>query len=154
MVINDEEDLLRAIYDHVKENLNTQIQIINTKKSDSIVLEEIPSDEKHYLFSGDVPDIPNFAFVNFDIDGEIEVKSNYDDKVSLPIVLIQIAFGNPGAPGTRFKGLRYMNALANTLLNFKAVELDQMEMKKMVPALMDFESRRIVVCGVSLSAAI
>ena len=132
-MIYDEEDLLRALQSHVKSNLNTQIAAINTEKGD-FTIDQIPADDDHYVFAGELQELPNHAFVNFAIDGEIDVVTNSGDMASIPNFRIEVAFDNPMAPDTYFKALRYMRALYEAVLSFEPStgEVDDLKIAKAV----------------------
>jgi len=154
-MINDVEDLLKALQDYVKDNLNTQIAAINTEKDDTL-LGAITADDDHYVFGGELLDLPNHIFVNFAIDGEIEFKTNFDDKIMMPNIYVEIAFDNPKKPNTYFKSLRYMRALYDTLLKFEtsAIEADDLIITMAIPMVVTTNQRSLVVSGVRLSVAI
>jgi len=155
MSIRDEESLLKALQVFVKANLNAQITAINTEKAD-FSIDQITADDAHYVFAGELLDLPNHAFVNFAIDGEIEVESNGDGKASFPVIRIEAAFDNPKKVNTYFKSLRYMRALYDTILKFEAsaIEVDDLRITKAIPMVVAANKRELVVSGVSLSVAI
>jgi hypothetical protein len=155
VIIRDEEDLLRSIQAYVKANLNTKIAAINTEKTD-FDIDTITADDDHYVFAGELLDLPNHTFVNFAVDGEIEVKNNYDDKISLPILRIEVAFDNPKKANTYFKAMRYMRAIYETILKYEssAVEVDDLLITKAMPMVVTTQQRQLVVSGVSLSVAL
>jgi hypothetical protein len=155
-MINDEEDLLKSLQAYVKANLNTRIVAINTEKTD-FDIDSITADDDHYVFAGELYEIPNHTFVNFAIDGEIEVKTNHDDKISLPIIRIEVAFDNPKTANTYFKALRYMRALYETVLGFESsvIEADDLQISRAMPMVVTTATgRKLVVSGVSLSVAL
>jgi len=154
-MINDEEDLLKSLQAYVKTNLNTKIAAINTEKGDTM-LESITSDDDHYVFSGELLDLPNHAFVNFAISGEIEVKKNYGNRASLPNIYIEVAFDNPKKANTYFKALRYMRALYETILEYEssAIEVDDLSITKAIPMAVTTNSRNLIVSGVSVSVSL
>lgn len=153
--INDEEGLLKSIQAYVKANLNTKIAAINTEKGDTL-LESITADDDHYVFAGELREIPNFTFVNFAIDGDVEVKSNQGDKMSFPSIYIEIAFDNPQKANTYFKSLRYMRALYETILEYEstAIEADDLIITKAIPMVVTIKPRSLVVSGVNVSVSI
>lgn len=153
--INDEESLLKSLQTYVKTNLNAQIISINSEKAD-FTTEEIAADDSHYVFAGELLDLPNHSFVNFAIDGEIEVRSNREDKISLPTIRIEVAFDNPKAPNTYFKSLRYMRALYQTILKYatSTFEVDELMITKAIPMVITSSARSLVVSGVSISVAL
>lgn len=153
-MINDEEDLLKSIHSYVKGNLNTNISAINTEKGDSYRIATIDADDKHYVFSGELQDIPNHAFVAFSIDGEIEVQGRFTDKISLPNIMVEIVIDNEKKEGMFFKSLRYMKALYKTILEYSANEADDIQITKFVPMIASNRGRELIVSGVSLSVAI
>jgi len=155
-MIYDEEDLLKSLQSYVKANLNTRIAAINTEKGD-FTTETITADDDHYVFAGELYEIPNHTFVNFAIDGEIEVKSNYDDKISLPVFRVEVAFDNPKNENTYFKALRYMRALYETVLKFESSisEIDDLMVTKAIPMVVTTATgRKLIVSGVSLSVSL
>lgn len=154
-MIYDEEDLLKSIHAYVKANLNTNIALINTEKGDYL-MEQITADDEHYVFSGELLDLPNHTFVNFAIDGEIETVSNYSSKISLPNIMIEVAFDNPKKPDTYFKSLRYMRALYKTILGYSdsVIEADNLIITKAIPMVVTTIKRQLVVSGVGISIAI
>ena len=154
MRINDEEDLLKSIHTYVKANLNTRITAINAEKDDAYDIKTIDADDKHYVFAGELQDLPNHAFVNFAIDGDIEVKGRFEDKISIPNIIIEVVFDNEKDEGIYFKSLRYMRALYETILGYTANEADDIQVTKAVPMIVTNRARQLVVSGVSLSVAI
>jgi hypothetical protein len=150
--INDEEDLLKAIKVYVEANLNTRIAAINTEKGDFDI--DTISD---YVYAGELQDIPNHPFVNFAIDGDIEVKSNRGDMASIPVIRVEVAFDNPKKENTYFKSLRYMRAVYETILGFEssAIEADDLQITKAIPMVVTtMTGRQLVVSGASLSVAL
>lgn len=152
--IYDEEDLLESIRDYFQENLNTKISEINTEKGDTL-LESITADDDHYVLAGELLDIPNHAFVNFSIDGEIETKTNYDNKASFPNLVVEIVFDNPKKPNTYLKSLRYMRAIYTTMLGYgsSVLEIDELSITKITPMAVPTKPRNLVVSGVSASVS-
>lgn len=155
-MINDEESLLRSLQSYFKTNLNTYISAINTEKNDGIRIDSIPADDRHYIFGGELLDIPNFTFVNFAIDGDIEMKSNSNDVASVPNIMIEVVFDNPKTPGTYFKSIRYMRAIYNTIMNYESSvpEIDELLITRAVPMSVTVGPRSLIVSGVSLSVAL
>ena len=152
-MINDEEDLLLAVRDYVKENLNTHIAAINTEKGD-FTIDQLTQDNKHYVIAGELYDLPNNIFCQVAFDGEqIAVKSNHNDRLSEVLLLIEVAFDNPKNENTYFKSLRYMRALYQTMLGFEssAVEVDGLKLTKAVPMFVTMVKRELVVSGVGVS---
>lgn len=154
-MINDVEDILRALQSHVKSNLNTRIDAINTEKGDTL-LESITADDYHYVFGGELLDLPNHTFVNFLIENDIEVKNNHGNIAIIPNFIIDVAFDNPQKPNTYFKALRYMRALYESLENFEtsAIEADDLIITMAMPMAVTTNKRQLVVSGVRLSVAI
>lgn len=148
-MINDEEDLIKSIQSFVKANLNTAIDAINTEKGDFLI-KEIPADNDHYVFSGELLELPNGDFVNFGINGAIKVTSNSQDKITLPVFAVEVCFDNEKKPNTYFKSLRYMRAIYQTLLQYeKSVpETDGFELTMVIPMIVPIKNRSIVVSGV------
>ncbi len=153
-MINDEESLLKSIHTHVKENLNAKISAINTEKDDDYRISEITSDDRHYVFMGELQDIPNHEFVAFSIDGEVEVQGRFGDKISIPNIMIEIVMANQKKEGTYYKSLRYMRALYQTILEYSVIETDDIQITKFIPMIVSNRGRELVVSGVSLSVAI
>lgn len=153
--INDEEDLLRSLQAYVKANLNTKIAAINTEKGD-FSIDQITADDDHYVFSGELLELPNHAFVNFVITEEIEAENNYNDIITRPIFIIEVVFDNPKKANTYFTSLRYMRALYETILRYEssAVEVDGLIITKAVPMLVTSTRRQMIVSGVTVSIAI
>ena len=154
-MIYDEEGLLRSIQAYVKANLNTRIAAINTEKTD-FDIDTITADDAHYVFGGELLDLPNHTFVNFAIDGEIDVISNGNSKASTPTIRVEVAFDNPKKENTYFKSLRYMRALYETILNYEssAVEVDDLSITKAIPMVVTAQQRQLVVSGVSVSVSL
>lgn len=153
--INDEEDLLKSIRTYVKNNLNAKIASINAEKSD-FSIDEIPADDNHYVFGGELLDIPNHPFVNIMIDGEIESKSNGSSRASLPSIMIEVAFDNPKTANIFFKSMRYMRALYETMLGYEKTTLEVVDLQiiKAVPMVITANKRELVVSGVNVSVAL
>lgn len=153
--IYDEEDLLKRIQSYFKSNLNAKIILINAEKGD-FTIEQITADDSHYVFGGELLDLPNHTFVNFAIDGEIEMKNNYDSKISMPVFRVEVAFDNPKKANTYFKSMRYMRAIYETIFDFatSVTEADGVEITKAIPMVVTANQRQLVVSGVSLSVAI
>lgn len=154
-MINDEEDLLKSIQAYVKANLNTRIAAINAEKTGDDI-DTITSDDEHYVFAGELLDLPNHIFVNFGIESDIDVLNNDASKASLPAIRIEVVFDNPKKSGTYFKALRYMRAVYETMLNYEssAVEVDDLKITKAIPMIVTALGRSLVVSGVSLSVAL
>lgn len=154
-MINDEEDLIKSIQSFCKVNLNSFIISINTEKKDFLI-PTIPSDDSHYVFAGELLDLPNHDFVNFGINGNIKINSNAQDKISLPIFAIEVCFDNPKREGTYFKSLRYMRAVYQTLLGYSqsVQEADGFELTMALPMIVPIKNRSIVVSGVYCQIAI
>lgn len=153
--INDTEDLLRSVHAYVKANLNTQIAAINTEKDDFLI-DEITADDSHYVFGGELLDVPNHAFINFSIDGDILMTNNYDDKASFPIIAIESIFDNPKAPNTYYKSLRYMRAIYETILGYESSvnEIDELSITKAIPMFVTTRHRNLVISGVNISVSL
>ncbi len=154
-MVNDEEDLLRVLQSFVKDNLNDNIDAINTEKDD-FKIDNIDEDDEHFVFSGELLELPNHAFVNFAISGEIETSNNYDNIKSTSVLVVEICFDDDKKPNTYFKSLRYMRALYQTILDFEAStnEVGGLMITKVIPMLAVLRGRHIVVSGVSISVAI
>ncbi len=156
-MINDEEDLLKSVRDYVKDNLNTKITAINTEKAD-FDIDTITADTDHYVLGGETLDLPNHSFVNFAISEGIEVETNYDDKISKPIILVEVIFDNSKNRNVYTKSLRYMRALYETILDYEASadEVDGVEITKAIPMLVTNASNRreLVVSGVMFGIGI
>ena len=155
-MINDEEDLIKAILVYVKANLNTKIESINTEKDD-FKIETIAQDDRHYIIAGESQEIPNHIFCQVAIDGtSIETKNNDSNMISIPNFMVEVAFDNPKKANTYFKSLRYMRALYETMLNFESssIEVDGFQLTKAIPMFVPLTGRELVVSGVGLSLAI
>ncbi len=154
-MINDEEDLLKSVYNFVRTNLNSQITIVNNEKND-FAIDLITQDDLHYVYAGELLEIPNNIFVNFAIDGDAELKSNKDDMSSLVKIMVEVAFDNPKDKNTYFKSLRYMRALYRTLQEYEpsADEVDGFQLTKATPMVITAIKRQLVISGVSIEAAI
>lgn len=148
-MINDEEDLIKSLQSFVKANLNTAIDAINTEKADFLI-KEIPADDDHYVFAGELLELPNSDFVNFGINGSIKVTSTAYDKITLPVFAVEVCFDNPKTKNTYFKSLRYMRAIYQTLLQYQesVAETDGFELTMAVPMIVPIKNRSIVVSGV------
>lgn len=147
--INDEEDLIKSIQSFCKTNLNIAIAAINAEKKDFLI-NTIPADDAHYVFAGELLDLPNSDFVNFGINGGIKVTGNSQDKITLPIFAIEVCFDNQKTKNTYFKSLRYMRAIYQTLLQYEesVQETDGFELTMVVPMIVPIKTRSIVVSGV------
>lgn len=152
-MINDEEDLLKSLRLHIKENLNNKIDAINTEKDD-FKLESITKDDVHYVFAADLLDIPNNTFVQIAIDSEIEVKHNGGDLISIPPIIIEVVFDNPKDRNTFWKSMRYMRALHETISEYDDISIDRMQITKLTPMFVASTRRELVVSGVGISCAI
>jgi hypothetical protein len=151
-VINDEEDLLKSVKTYIEANLAAKITAINAEKND-FDLDAVTD----FVYAGELQDLPNHAFVNFAIDGEIEVKSNHGDMASIPTLRVELAFDNPKKENTYFKSLRYMRAIYETILDFgsSAIEADDLQITKAIPMIVTtMTGRQLVVSGVSFSVAL
>jgi hypothetical protein len=153
-MINDEEALLKSIHSYVKSNLNTKISEINTEKDDDYDISSITADDDHYVFAGELQDLPNHAFVAFAIDGEIDVQGGHGQKISLPSISIEVVVDNEKKEGMYYKSFRYMRALYETILEYSAIEADDIQLTKFIPMIVSNRGRELVVSGVSLSVAI
>ena len=121
-MIKDEEDLIFAIRDHIRSNLNTKISAINTEKNDSLTLDTITTDDNHYIV-GDMVDIPNHIFVFIALREEEDVTSN-QSKASVTLNLsIEIGFADNGDQNRFRRSMRYMRALRETVLEFESPAL-------------------------------
>ena len=153
--IKDEEDLLKSIQAYVMANLNTKIIAINAEKT-GFDIDQITADDDHYVYAGELLDLPNHDFVNFAIDGDIETENNHDDISSITTIMVEVAFDNPKKANTYFKSLRYMRALYETLLNYEAsvMETGGLQITKATPMVVTSSRRQLVVSGVGLSVAL
>ena len=133
--IYDEEDLLKSIRSFVKSNINAQITLINTEKNDDYKIPVIVEDDRHFVFAGELLELPNSLFVQVAIDGDIEIKTNRTGKLSLPLITVEACFDDDKKPGTYFKSLRYMRAIYQTLLQFETstFEVDDLSITKATP---------------------
>lgn len=153
-MINDEEDLLKAIQAHVKANLNARITAINTEKDD-YTIETIKADDAHYVFAGELQDIPNHAFVQFAIESEIEViQHSRGNMISIPPMMIEVVFDNPKDRNTYWKAMRYMRALYETVMTFDSISISDSKVSKLMPVALSLTRRELVVAGVGFSCAI
>lgn len=154
-MINDEEDLIKSIQSFCKANLNTKIDAINTEKGDFLI-KEIKADDEHYVFSGELLDLPNHDFVNFGINGNIKITSNAYDKITLPVFAVEVCFENPKTKNTYFKSLRYMRAVYETLLEYEqsVIETDGFELTMALPMIVPIKNRSLVVSGVYCQIAL
>jgi len=153
--IKDEEDLIKSLQAYVKANLNTKIAAINTEKDD-FDIDTITADDDHYVYAGELLDLPDHIFVNFAIEGEIETKSNFDDIASIPVIMVEVVFDNPKKANTYFKSLRYMRALYETILGYESsvIETDDLQITKATPMVVTANRRELVISGVGLSVAL
>lgn len=152
-MIHDEEDLLRAIQEHVKANLNAKITAINTEKGD-FEIDTITADDVHYVFAGELLDLPNHTFVNFSIDGTIEVNHSRGNLMTIPPFFVEVVFDNPKDANTYFKALRYTRALYETMLEFDSMQISDVQITKVQPILAEGNKRQLVISGVGVSCAI
>lgn len=153
--INDEEDLLISIKDHVKATLNAKIAAINTEKAD-FTIDAISADDEHYVLGGELLDLPNHTFVNFVFSGDIETITNGTSRASLPTILIEVAFDNPKKANVFYSSLRYMRALYETMLEYQNTTFEAVDLQvtKTVPMVIAVNRRELVVSGVSVSVGI
>lgn len=151
-MIYDAEDLMLAIRDYLKSNLNTVIASINTEKGDSL-LEAVTADNNHYLLAGEVYDIPNHPFVQISIAENVEIGSNENDYLQRLTLVIEHVMDNPKKPNTYYKSLRYMRALLQTLINFEssANEVGDAQITGAIPVPLTAKGRDLVVSGVIMS---
>lgn len=156
MKIYDEEDLIKSLLAFVKANLNTRITAINEEKDDSYSIETIKQDDRHYVFAGELLEIPNNIFVQCAVDGEIEVLNNYNSFASLPNVTIEVCFSDDKKPGTYFKSLRYMRALYETILEYEpsANEVGGLKITKVTPLAVTIRGNHFIVSGVTVSVSL
>lgn len=153
--INDEEDLLKSVRAHVMSTLNAYIALVNTEKTD-FSIDEIEAVDANYVFSGELLDLPNHAFVNFAFSGEIQVLTNGNDKASLPSIMIEVAFDNPKKANTYWTSLRYMRALTKSVLSYESTvsEIVDSRVLRLLPMIVTDNRRELVVSGVELSVSI
>lgn len=153
--IYDEEDLVSSIREFMKNNLNNKISSINTEKAD-FRIDSLTEDDDHFVLAGSLLDIPNHIFCQVAIDGEIEVKTNVDNKASIITIFVEVAFDNPKNSTVYQKSLRYMRAIYETLLEYaqSAVEADGFEITKAIPMIVTYKQRQLVVSGAGLTVAI
>jgi len=153
--IRDEEDLLVRLRDYVRLNINDRITAINTEKATHYI-EPIPNFDRNFVFAGETLDLPNGIFVQFAIEGQIEVRNNRGNFISVPQFIVEVAFDNPKKPGAYFQSLRYMRALYEILVNFETsvIEADGLEITKLVPMTVTLQGRQLIVSGVGVSVAI
>lgn len=155
MAIKDEEGLLKSLQAYGKSNLNTKITAINTEKAD-FTIKTIDADDRHYVFGGELLELPNDMFVNYSIVEDIETLNIHDDIRSIVNFMIEVAFDHGKKPNEYFKSLRYMRALYDTYLNYEpsTSEVDGLKITKAVPMLVASKGRSLVVSGIGLSASI
>ncbi len=155
-MINDVEDLLDSIKTYVMANLNTTIDAIDTEKADSITLENITADSRHYVIAGDLLELPNHIFVQFAIGENIEMVTNHNDISLRPTITIEICFDDAKVSGTYTRSLRYMRALYETLIEYvtSTNEVDDVKITLGVPMAVTLRGRQIVVSGVSMSVSL
>jgi len=153
MAIHDEEDLLKAIQAHVKAGLNAKITAINAEKDD-FTITTITADDSHYVHAGELLDLPNHAFVQFAIDGEIEVNHTGGGMMSIPSIMIEVVFDNPKDRNTYWKAMRYMRALYEVMHDFENISVDDLKISKLTPMLVETTRRQLVISGVGVSCAI
>ncbi len=154
-MINDEEDLLEALQVYVKANLNSNITAINTEKNDDIKIDSITVDDDHYVFAGELLDLPNHIFVNFAINGEIDVKNNYDDKSSTLNLMVEVVMDNAKKRNGYWQSLRYMRALYETILDFESStnEVGDLQLTKLIPMVASLNQRQMIISGVGISVS-
>lgn len=155
MAINDEEDLLRALQAFFKENLTTKIDAINAAHSD-FQIESITGDDGHYVFAGELSELPNHIFCQFWIEDDILTENNQGNLKSEVNIRIEVVFDNPKKANTYFKSLRYMRALYETALDYEpsTLEVGGLQITKAVPMSVEANERELVVSGVGMSVAI
>ena len=155
--INDEEDLLRAVQAFVKAGLNARITAVNAEKGDWDI-PQIDADDDHYVFSGELMDLPNHAFVSFAVDAPIVTQSNKNDISSTLTIVVEVVFDNEKKANTYFKSLRYLRALYETLLEFEpsTYEVDGFQINKITPIIVTAKTlgRSLVISGVTISMVI
>ena len=155
MAIKDEEDLLRDLHTFFKANLNIRIAAINVEHSD-FSIDAIKADDRHYVFAGELTELPNHIFCEFWIEDEILTENNQGNLKSEVNIRVEVAFDNPKKANTYFKSLRYMRALYETALTYEpsASEVGGLQRTKAVPMSVEANEREIVVSGVGISVAI
>lgn len=155
-MINDEEALLLSIRDYVKANLNTEIVAINTEKNDSYSIDQITADNSNYIIAGETYELPNHMFVQVAFSGDIESETNKTGRLAKPTIVIEVAFDNAKKAGVYYKSLRYMRALYQVMVNYEpsAMEVDGLQITKLVPMVATRIGRELVVSGVEVSLAI
>lgn len=151
-MIHDEEDLLKALQAHVKATLNERITDINSEKGD-FEIETIKADDAHYVFAGELLDIPNHSFVQFAIDAEIEVVSQ-GNLISIPPMMVEVVFDNPKDRNTYWKSMRYMRALYEAVLTFDNITVNDLKISKLTPMTVALTRRELIVAGVGVTCAI
>jgi hypothetical protein len=151
--IRDTEDLLQSIRAHVKSSLNAKITAINTEKDDDYELETIPADDDHYVFAGELLDLPNHAFVNFSITELLPTQARGNLAIN-PTMMIEVAFDNPKKAGTMFMSLRYMRAIYEALMDYQADEVDDLQITLAQPMLVALTGRQLIVSGVGITCGI
>lgn len=152
-MIRDHEDLLKALQAHVMAGLNARITAINTEKDD-FEIATIKADDSHYVYAGELLDLPNHDFVQFAIDGEIETNHSGGGMISMPTVMIEVVFDNPKDRNTYWKSMRYMRALYEVMLEFNNITVDDLKISNLVPMFVTTLKRNLVVSGVKVSCAI
>lgn len=152
--VTDEESAMRRTQEYFKANLNNQIALINTEKTD-FDINTITADDDHYVFGGDLLEIPNRDFVNFVIT-DITTKTNGNSMISEISMMIEVVIANAKKPSTYFKSLRYMRAVYQTALGYglSTSEVDGFQVTKALPMATTSLRREMMISGVECSFAI
>ena len=153
-MIKDEEAVLKSLHTYFKANLNANITLLNTEKND-FTIDTITADDDHFVFGGELLEIPNRMFVNFAI-ADINIKTNHTDIIQEIGLMIEVAMDNPKKENAYFKSLRYMRSVYKTTLAYgaSASEVDDLQITKALPMETTHLGRTLLVSGVELSLAI
>jgi len=100
-MIKDEEAVLKSLHTYFKANLNANITLLNTEKND-FTIDTITADDDHFVFGGELLEIPNRMFVNFAI-ADINIKTNHTDIIQEIGLMIEVAMDNPKKENAYFK---------------------------------------------------
>ncbi len=154
-MINDEEDLLRDIQAFVKANLNAKITEINVEKGD-FTIATIKAADTHYVFGGDLVEIPNHEFVNFALEPQITLENNQGNISSVINMMVEVAFDNPKSENTYFKSMRYMRALYEVLSEYEpsADEVGGLQLTKATPMIVTVLGRQLAISGVGITVTL
>ena len=153
MAIKDIEDLLRSLKTYLKANLNTEIGLVNTEKTD-FDIPTLPADDLHYWIAGEMGDLPNRDFCIVGLIDNVPSEANYDDiRYEIPID-IRVVFAQSNHDTDYFKALRYARALTNAVLDYQSdsnPEIQGVQITNIIPMLLEIEKRRLITTGITVN---